>query len=388
MTVPCLSVSLCGAGPGARILNGTRQTLLTMKSDSKVRVAAAEAAAARFVAGGRLLAAGSIPLFDVEWTNRSGGLMPAAALKDPATLSASDVLVYGCLAGSEGEDADRLALARAKGALVIAFGSKGQAGRFRPAADFFLAADLPAGLPLSGQVEACVHVAHLWAFTGDLVAACTRAGKMPTMWQSIKVPGSTERNSRFRALRFHAEAPVEPVEAGILGDRYLEGLIGSLEALAADSRPLEAAGKIVRVAVAGRRTLFHANLGHFEPARLLPRGFPIRVVTLPANSPETGLREAGGAGDTLFAVWYHEMPGALLDAAREKGLSSIVVAGRNPYSPLDTSLADVYLDPKWAVGDAIVAVPGYDISILPPSAVLNGLLFYAVIAEALPPSSS
>jgi uncharacterized phosphosugar-binding protein len=69
-------------------------------------------------------------------------------------------------------------------------------------------------------------------------------------------------------------------------------------------------------------------------------------------------------------------------------MPSIVVAGRNSFSPLDTSLADIYLDPKWMVGDAIVDVPGYDIKILPPSAVLNGLLFYAVIAEALPPSSS
>jgi hypothetical protein len=359
-----------------------------MKSDSKVRAAAAEAAAARFVAGGSLLAAGSIPLFDVEWTNRSGGLMPAAALKDPGLLSAADVLVYGCLAGSESEDAMRLAQARAKGALVIAFGSKEQAERFQTAADFFLTHALPADTPLPAQTAACADIAHLWAFTGDLVAACTRAGKRPTMWQSIKVPGATERNSRYRPLRFQDDRRVEPVGPGVLGDLYLEGLIQSLEALAADTQRVEAAGKIVRVTAEGGRTVFHANLGHFEPARLLPDGFPIRVVSLPASSPETGLRKTGEAGDALFAVWYHEMPVALLDAAREKGMRSIVVAGRNPYAPLDTSLADIYLDPKWLVGDAIVAVPGYDIKVLPPSAVLNGLLFYAVIAEARHPSSS
>jgi hypothetical protein len=90
----------------------------------------------------------------------------------------------------------------------------------------------------------------------------------------------------------------------------------------------------------------------------------------------------------VFIIWYHEMPAPLLAAARENGLRPIVVAGQNPFAPLDTSLADVYLDPKWMVGDAIVAVPGYDIKVLPPSAVLNGLLFYAVIAEARHPSSS
>jgi uncharacterized phosphosugar-binding protein len=82
------------------------------------------------------------------------------------------------------------------------------------------------------------------------------------------------------------------------------------------------------------------------------------------------------------------MPGPILDAARDKGVRSIVVAGQNPFAPLDTGLSDVYIDPKWVVGDAIGEIPGYDIKILPPSAVLNGLLFYAVIAEALPSSSS
>ena len=84
----------------------------------------------------------------------------------------------------------------------------------------------------------------------------------------------------------------------------------------------------------------------------------------------------------MFIIWYHEMPAPLLDTAREKGLRSIVVAAQNPFAPLDTSLADVYIDPKWVVGDAVVTVPGYDIKILPMSAVLNGLIFYAVIEEA------
>ncbi|OGD22653.1 MAG: hypothetical protein A2W03_16250 [Candidatus Aminicenantes bacterium RBG_16_63_16] len=388
VAVPWLCVQAAGAGQSAKIINGARQAVATMKSHPKDREAAAEAAAARFLAGGRLLAAGSIPLFDVEWTNRSGGLMPAAALKDPGSLSAADVLVYGCFAGSENDDAARLSLARAKGALVIAFGTREQAARLRPAADFFRAAELPAGTPLPAQTAACLNIAQLWAFTGDLVAACTRAGKMPAMWQSIKVPGSTERNSRYRQLRFHDGLPVKPVPPGVLGNQYLTGLIRSLDAIAEETRPFQAAAGIVRGAAEAKRTVFHANLGHFEPARLLQGGFPIRVATLPLKSPEAELQSSGAAGDALFIIWYHEMPVPLLDAARERGLSSIVVAGRNPFSPLDTRLAEVYIDPKWVVGDAIAEVPGYDIRILPPSAVLNGLVFYAVIAEALPSSSS
>jgi len=388
LAIPWLCINLLGAGQSVKIIQAAREALVTMKSDSKHREAAAKAAAGRFLAGGNLLVAGSIPLFDVEWTNRSGGLMPVAALNDLDSLSGADVLVYGCLAGSENDDASRLAQARAKGALVIAFGTKKQAARLRSAADFFLAAELPASTPLPAQTAACVSLAHLWAFTGDLVAACTRAGRMPTMWQSIKVPGSTEWNSRYRQLRFHEDLQVKPVPAGMLGKQYLEGLIRSLEAVAAETRPVRDAAQIVRGAAAANRTVFHANLGHFEPARLLPENFPIRVVTLPLKSPEAELRTSGAAGDAVFVIWYHEMPMPLLDAAREKGLRSIVVAGQNPFAPLDPKLADVYIDPQWVVGDAIGEVPGYDIKILPPSAVLNGLLFYAVIAEALPSSPS
>ncbi len=329
-----------------------------MKSHPGDRVAAAEEAAGRFVAGGRLLAAGSVPLFDVEWTNRSGGLMAAAALQDPGSLTPADVLVYGCLAGAENDDAARLARARAKGALVIAFGTKDQAGRLKTAADFFLAADLPAGTPLPAQTAACLDLAHLWAFTGELVAACTRAGKMPTTWQSIKVPGSTERNSRYRPLRFHDDLRIQPVKPGVLGDQYLAGLIGSLAGIEAETRPIGDAAQAVRVAAASRHTVFHANLGHFEPARLLPEGFPIRVVSLPQKSPEAGLRELGRPGDALFAIWYHEMPAPLLDVAREKGLRSIVVAGRNPYAPLDTDLGRYLYRPEMGGGRRARRGPG------------------------------
>ena len=382
LTIPLLGIS--AAEPDVTMLKAARGALALMRSQPKDREAAAEAAAARFVAGGKLLVSGSIPLFAVEWTNRSGGLMAAAALKDPSALSAADILIYGCLIGSEEADDAALASAREKGALVIAFGTKEQAARLRSAVDFFLSADVASATPLLIQTAACLDLAELWAFTGDFVAACTRADKMPTMWQSIKVPGSTERNRLYRPLRFHEDLHIAPVKPEVLGTQYLDGLIGSLDGLIAETKPIRAAARLIRNASKAGHSVVHANLGHFEPARLLPAGFPIRVIALPARLPETELPKVAAPGDVLFAIWYHEMPRALLDASRSKGMRTIVVAGRNPFAPLDTKLADVYIDPKWVVGDALVEVPGYDIKIIPPSAVLNGLIFYAVMAEATP----
>jgi hypothetical protein len=382
--ISILFFQAASGGPSAKMISTAHGALLKMRSDWKSREAAAEAAANRFLSGGNLWIAGSIPLFDVEWTNRSGGLMPAAALKNIDNLTSADVLVYGSMMGSESDDLRFLGQARAKGALIVVFGTGARSSSLRVSADFFLAADLPSDTPLAAQIAACVNVAHLWAFTGDLVAACTREGRMPTMWQSIKVPGSTERNRRIRPLKFHEPLPVGPVKPGVLGNDYLSGLSSSLKKLDTEVGSIRDAGQIIRRAVESKHAVFHANLGHFEPARLLPPGFPIPLTILPAKEPEAEIRKTGTSGDALFIIWYHEMPTPLLAAAQDQGIRSICLAATNPFAPLDTSPADVYIDPQWVVGDALVEVPGYDVRILPPSAVLNSLVFFAVLSEALP----
>ncbi len=84
----------------------------------------------------------------------------------------------------------------------------------------------------------------------------------------------------------------------------------------------------------------------------------------------------------MLAVWYTEQPVALLKAARSAGVTSACILAANPADPREPGLADVMLDSQWVIGDAAVAVPGYDVRILPPSGVLNAAVFYAILAEA------
>ena len=355
----------------------------TMQVNWENREAAAQAAATRFLNGGRLLVAGSLPRFDGEWLARAGGLTPIAGMGDPTTVTGADVVVYGCFEGNETEDAGKLAAAHGRGALVIAFGGAAQKAALDGAIDHFLPNELAAGTPLQTQMAAAMDLAQLWAFTGDLVGACTRAGKLPTMWQSIMVPGSSERNARYQPLRFHEDFQVPAQQAGSLGRRYLEGLTHAVARLSSQEKQMAAASAVLRQTVKSGRTVFHLNVGHFDPALLLPEGFGVPLTALAGASPEEDLSAGGQPGDSLLLVCYTDLPTALLRLARERGVTSICMVGRNPSHPHDPALVDVLLDPQWALGDAIVEIPGYDVKVLPPSGVLNSLAFYAVLADAL-----
>lgn len=379
-------VSVVGATPGQGQVSAVLQACEALRAGREVRERAAEAAAARFVQGGTLWAGGSIPGFASEWLGRAGGLMPVRALGSPAEPAAGDVVVYGSRSGAAGPDAALLRPLPARDVLAVVFGPEAEAGAFEGVASFHIPAAVPAETPLPEPALATASLAALWAFTGDLVAACTRHGRMPTMWQSIMVPGSRERNERYRAQRFHEPVgAVPPVAPGVLGDRYLDGLCEALRGVAGEQARIAAAGALVRGALGGGRTIFHANMGHFEPARLLPEGFPVPLSVLPARSPEAELARLGRPGDVLVAVWYTALPAELLETARRLQAASVCILAGNPTETRPPDAADVLLDPHWVLGDALVEVPGYDVRILPPSGVLNATVFYAVLAEAAAP---
>ena len=57
----------------------------------------------------------------------------------------------------------------------------------------------------------------LWTFTGELVAALPRRGHLPTLYQSVLVPGARQRNERRGQQRFESEHEVPPLAPGELG---------------------------------------------------------------------------------------------------------------------------------------------------------------------------
>ncbi|NUP99612.1 MAG: hypothetical protein HUU35_07135, partial [Armatimonadetes bacterium] len=199
-------------------------------------VAPAEAAAARLAAGGQLYALGSLPGFDIEALNRAGGLGMLQRVTAKTTWRAGDVALYGLLGNGLAADVATIGQLRAQGVMVVAFGSRGAAAAAADTwvdtnvVDHGLAVTLPNGLR-TAPLDGVLSVANLWAFSGELVAALTRLGKMPVILQSVFLPGARERNAALRGKPFDDRQAIAAVPAGQLGAAYLDRLAEHLEHL-------------------------------------------------------------------------------------------------------------------------------------------------------------
>ncbi len=354
-------------------------------------LAASDSAAARFVAGGRLWVGGPFPDFAAEACHRAGGLMPLRPLDQVGgaaadTLGAGDVVLLGFLRPA----ADEVPLARKlreRGALVVGLGAREAHAEAAAACSFWLDAGAPqlvAGAPAAGLLT----LAQLWAFTGEFVAACVQRGQMPTIWQSIVMPGSAARNARYLPLRVHADQQPAPVPPGRMAAAYLDSLqlyLWQFNAL--EWERLGTAGRLVQaVRKIGRTAYFCPLGGHLVPPRLTVAVHALGLAELPRDIAPDSLRQLLRKGDVLYIQGYTEPPRELLQAARAVGAFTVLsLAGRGDEPPERTA-ADVVLDAQWKLGDAVVAMPGYDVPLLPPSGFMAGCIYWALVLAAAGPA--
>ena len=97
-----------------------------------------------------------------------------------------------------------------------------------------------------------------------------------------------------------------------------------------------------------------------------------------------------GKGDTWLHVSYSYTPVQELSYAREVGAKTICVLTPGPTevgegTPVapDMTTIDIYIDPYWKHGDAVVEVSGYDTKIIPPSGVVMITAYWMIIGETM-----
>jgi uncharacterized phosphosugar-binding protein len=154
-----------------------------------------------------------------EATYRAGGFMAAHILEDPIVLERGDVVVEGTPAGTSGLAVETAIAAKARGAALIALTQlvyeqdprivlqHPSGRRLHELADVVVdlggcfgdgELDLPGEdvriLPSSGITA----MTAMWMIFAEAVEQLIARGLMPLMWQSILVPGATERNERLR----------------------------------------------------------------------------------------------------------------------------------------------------------------------------------------------
>jgi hypothetical protein len=82
-------------------------------------------------------------------------------------------------------------------------------------------------------------------------------------------------------------------------------------------------------------------------------------------------------------VWlgYNEIPADLVALVRGAGARAAWMVASDA-APRANTGGDVIIDEHWRIGDAAVAVPGYDIRILPPSALAQLFLYDVLVRSA------
>ena len=366
----------------AALLAGVEET----RSQLPQMTRAGEALAEGLLAGGKLFIASVRPDFVSEGFVRSGGLMLLEEYRTDARLSSEDAVIYGW-SGTDAE-ADRALLRqlRASGAHLVGVGPSPLSESAR---EIFLESAPPrpedvlegfggADYPL----VSLQNLVLLWTFTGELVAALTRRGRMPSMYQSVLVPGARQRNERRRGCRFEEEHAVPPIPPGQLGEAYLERLGECFRGLMA--KEIEAIEEIARAGerVRQRGRCIHAFLiSHFPIYQCGAPGDPRfmqQLVQIQGETPSAAeLEERLQPGDLFFFLGYYNRPKAAYEVARQAKalIAEIITGARGSEGPSP----DYVIHPQWPFGDALVPVPGYDVEILPASGIVQSAIYWAVV---------
>lgn len=330
---------------------------------------AVEDVAQRIIGGGRLYTAGE-PALVSEMTGRAGGLMLNLPLGEALPTAADAVLYFA--------DADHPlpeALARS-GASIVQFGGAGEA----------LAGvhtvTLPEEAPLlSPTLE---NTLLGWLFTAELVGACTRAEKMPVIYESVGLGSGFPRIRKYQeqGILFHSDRTVARQTVGKAGEAYINAVSAMLRRCEKENRPaLDRAGQWIATALrnGGRPRVY--TMGHLFPRALerIPLADRLQLGDWIAGfSDAVPPKDTFGKGEVVVHLGYQHPATAMLQRAKAAGARAVYIAVR-PDRDFPSGPTCIWMDPMWPFEDACVYLPGYDIPLLPAS----GLVSLALAEELL-----
>ncbi|NSW57106.1 MAG: hypothetical protein HPY44_13925 [Armatimonadetes bacterium] len=335
----------------------------------------AEAAADRLIAGGRIWLAGDTG-FIIEGLNRAGGMMSVKKLQKADDLQSGDVVLFGSLRVNSEDERDMVQRCLDTGVLPVFFDPE------MP----LVPASIDPAIPRVGSEEylpfaSPANAISLWTFTAELVSALTRRGKMPPMYQSVVVPGGRERNASHLPLTWEPGSPT-PVKPLVLGRTYLSRLARCIRKLrASEMENFAKAGKLAADAMAAGHTAWIVPEGHLPPYQPGIADNLAGLRKLDGGRNAERVADTVKPGDVILYIGYYEPFGPWVENAHAAGARIVTIVSGTPDKPASAMGADINICGCWPYGDALVQVPGYDVSILPPSGVIQSAAYWMLVAE-------
>lgn len=388
--------------PAAAYLRLIRRSLRGIRRDVPKLTELGEAMARRVLAGGDLFPPAIAQFWPREFGGRAGGLMGIRA-PDWKPQSNKDVAYFAVPDPRHWDprkDERLRQLVESKAELFVIGRPEDLAatGSRRRFAGFTGGAAPEAGSYGLGEVRPLAplrpfeQLVRGWSAAGEFVGACTRAGRMPTIWMSVWLEGAFVRNASFTppsnlhepwpTPMFHAERCVPPLAPGYAAREFLDFVEGMLATLERQLDSLARAGRWLAEARQAGRRLWTVAVGHSYP-EILDR--PASGYALEWGPSVSDLRKAVprdlGAGDVALHLGYSPVDVNDVIGILKRGVRFIYTSPYGRPAALGNRRNLLWFDLPWRPGDACVDVPGYSVRIIPSSSAAHTMAYFAIVSE-------
>ncbi len=289
---------------------------------------------------------------------------------------------------------------------------------------FFIDTHLPtdtrlaAGSVRFGDTAPMATSVYTWTFTAELIAACTRAGRMPGVWPSLMIPHYEAWEQKYQKIQFHDDFRIGPIEAGVLGREYLQALRSQLAACPACQPQVDAAARLLD-RVPADRTVYLMIESHLLAGSVCPPPELANWMLVQRGWRWPAIEATARRGDGVLWLGYLDWPAKEAQDAESKGLTfaglsvrpagakvhdaPLVTPGEQSASPgappsnastkstsnaaasapatMPVNVAWVHV--PWRYPDAVIGIPGYPIKACPTSSIVQGVLLWGVIGDVL-----
>ena len=372
-----------------------------LEDDLPRTIESAQAAAKKFVLEDYRIATTGQVSFIVEANGRAGGLMSIGGFYEGDQPGKKHIILYAIREEKLDEELRVIGRLQEQGHMVIVFTSSSLLAKATvpvPKFDYLIENHAAANGGLfqtaNGEwliaTDPLANVSGLWLWTGEFISACIRMGKMPTVWQSIRVPGALPRNARIKGKTFDSSYLQTNVEPGQFAREYLFNLRNNMKRVFENEMDKICAASDLASDTAKRGdklyTFVHNHLlVHREKCPGDPGYFEKINKDWFHKRSEVKLTSK----DLVFCIGYDQLFrgegfGGFAEEARQAGTGLVwCITDYNDKEIEAIKPGEILINQHWAFGDAVVAVPGYDVNILPTSGVVSELIYWMTNAEIL-----